>query len=71
MARTTPPAPRVFLTVQETADLLNVSVATIRRLQQRHELPYFKVSGSVRFDMADVEAYLAAGRIEAVDAWDL
>lgn len=70
MSRTELPARRL-LSVREAAERLGVSVTTMRRLQQRREIPHFKISGNVRFDPADLDAYVAASRVEAVSAWDL
>lgn len=43
-----------LLTLTETATLLKVSPSTVRRLP----LPRAKVGGQVRYDLADLEAYV-------------
>lgn len=71
MSKNTTLPRRKLLTVEETAEYLRCSVATIRRRVARRELPYFKPGAHLLFDPADLDAFLAASRVEAVDAWDL
>lgn len=53
----------VLLTVDETAELLTVPVATLRYWRHRGEGPRgFKVGRWVRYDRADVVAWLAEQR---------
>lgn len=66
-----PPANASWLTVPEAAAVLRCSVKTVRRLLERRELSYHKVGGRVLIHRPDLHAYIAAGRVEAVDAWDL
>ena len=47
------------LTVKDVAALLNVDQKTIYRLAQRGEIPGFKVSGSWRFQRADMVNWIA------------
>jgi|GEM_PF-2656961 len=60
-----PPA-RTLLTLEEVAWLLRVSKTSVYRLVERRALPFFRVSSVLRFDLADVEAFLGAGRVEPV-----
>jgi excisionase family DNA binding protein len=46
------------LTVRDLAELLRVDEKTIYRMAQRGELPGFKVSGSWRFEDADIRAWI-------------
>ena len=68
-AKTLPKRP--YLTTEEAAEYLRCSVATLRRRVARREIPYFKPGARNLFDRADLDAYMAASRFEAVDAWDL
>jgi len=43
----------------EVADLLRVSKTSVYRLVERRALPFFRVSGLLRFDQEDIEAFLA------------
>lgn len=56
------PAMRL-LDEHETAELLNVKVATLRRWRWGgKELPFVKIGGAVRYDPAEVQAYIASKR---------
>ena len=55
-----------LLTVQQTAEFLTVSVATVRRLQQGGRIPFHKIGGGVRFNARDLLAYLARQRVEPI-----
>ncbi len=54
-----------LLTIPEVAEVLRISVAGVRRLQQGRHIPFHKVGGSVRFAKEDLVSYLAKHRIEA------
>jgi excisionase family DNA binding protein len=56
-----------LLTIPQVAELLKVSVATVRRLQQRRRIAFHKVSGCVRFKRSDVTSYLDTRRVSAID----
>jgi excisionase family DNA binding protein len=56
-----------LLTIAEVAELLKVSVPSVRRLQQGRHLPFVKVGGSVRFSKPDILAYLEKRRVESID----
>jgi len=55
-----------LLTVAESAALLRISMAGMRRLQQRRLVPFIKVGGSVRFAKCDLIAYLRKRRVDAI-----
>jgi len=56
---------RQLLDIQQAADHLGRNVAFLRRLVARRELPHFKIGGALRFDVRDLDAYLALCRVEA------
>lgn len=57
-ARKKPPDPEAeIMTVREVADYLRISVSTVYRLANRHELPGFKV-GDWRFSRKTLEEYM-------------
>jgi excisionase family DNA binding protein len=60
------PPIRRLLTLDEVAELLRVSKTSVYRLVERRALPFYRVSGLLRFDHADIETFLYAGRIEPV-----
>jgi excisionase family DNA binding protein len=56
-----------LLTVAEAAKVLNISVTSVRRLQQARQLPFFKVGRAVRFAKIDILFYLQSRRVGPVD----
>lgn len=55
-----------LLTVAEVAERLRVTPRTVYRLASDHVLTFIRVGGQLRFPSDDFEAYLTAGRVEAV-----
>jgi excisionase family DNA binding protein len=55
-----------LLTLSDVAEILKVSVPTVRRFQQQRKIPFVKVGGSIRFARSDVASYLAARRVRAI-----
>jgi excisionase family DNA binding protein len=53
-----------LLTVEEVADRLHVGVRFVRRLVAERRIVFHKVGRHVRFEPADVEALVRAGRVE-------
>ena len=53
-----------LLTVEEAADRLGTSVRFVRRLVAERRIAYVKVGRHVRLDPADMEAFIAASRVE-------
>ena len=53
-----------LLTVEEAADRLSTSVRFVRRLIAERRIAYVKVGRHVRLDPADVEAFIAASRVQ-------
>lgn len=49
-----------YLTIDQVAELLNVSAKTIRRLVRRNEIPGFKVGGQWRIKRADIDDWVTA-----------
>ena len=58
------PTARKLLTLDEVAELLRVSKTSVYRLVERRALRFYRVSGLLRFDHADIEAFLGAGCVE-------
>ncbi|MBH5396328.1 helix-turn-helix domain-containing protein [Bradyrhizobium sp. CNPSo 4010] len=56
-----------LLTVAEVAELLKLSVPSMRRMQQRQLIPFIKVGGSVRFTRSDIVSYLVKRRVKTID----
>jgi excisionase family DNA binding protein len=53
-----------LLTVEEAAERLGTSTRFVRRLVAERRIAYVKVGRHVRLDPADVEAFIAASRVE-------
>ena len=54
-----------LLTVEQAAERLGTSVRFVRRLISERRIPFIKVGRYVRIAASDVEAFIAAGRVEA------
>jgi excisionase family DNA binding protein len=54
-----------LLTPQEAADRLGTSLRFVRRLIFERRIAYTKLGRHVRFHPDDVDAFIAAGRIQA------
>ena len=55
-----------FLTVDETAKFLNLSVPTIYSKVGRREIPFMKRGKRLYFARKDLETYLQGGRVKTV-----
>ncbi|HEU5026481.1 MAG TPA: helix-turn-helix domain-containing protein [Trebonia sp.] len=55
-------SPQLF-TVEQAADRLNTTVRFVRRLIAERRIPFTKLGRHVRIDAADLDAFIAAGRV--------
>jgi excisionase family DNA binding protein len=53
-----------LLSPQEVADRLGTSLRFVRRLVLERRIPFIKVGRHVRIAASDLEAFIAAGRVE-------
>jgi excisionase family DNA binding protein len=53
-------------TVNETAERLNTTPRFVRRLISERRIPFVRVGRHIRIAEEDVEAFIAAGRVEIV-----
>ncbi len=51
-----------LLTIDQLAAQLGITVRHVRRLIAERRVPYLKVGGLVRFDPAEIAAWLDGGR---------
>ena len=58
---------RRCLTITEAAEYLNVSVRFMRRRVAQREIPYLKLGGLVRFELDDLDEFIAQSRVPAAD----
>lgn len=56
-----------LLTINDVAECLGVSVRHVRRLVFERRIPYLKWGRLLRFDVDDIDAWLADSRIPADD----
>jgi excisionase family DNA binding protein len=54
-----------LLTPQEAAERLGTSLRFVRRLVFQRRIPYVKVGRHVRIATSDLDAFIAASRVEA------
>ncbi len=55
-----------FVDINRAAELLGVNVRFMRRLVAERRIAHHKVGRCLRFSTADIEAFVEAGRREAV-----
>ncbi len=51
-----------LVSIEQLADRLGTSVRHLRRLVAERRIPFVKLGGLVRFDIAEVEAWVDASR---------
>jgi excisionase family DNA binding protein len=56
-----------LLSVEEAAVRLGTGPRFVRRLIAERRIPFVKLGRHVRLDTADLDAYVAAGRVEPTD----
>ena len=57
-------ADKQLLNIKEVAEIFNISVATIYRLIDGRKIPFYKIGGSIRFSIDDINKYLEENRVE-------
>lgn len=53
-----------YLTVEETAEQMNVPVRFVRRLVEERRIAFHRFGRHIRLAAADVDAFMSAGRVE-------
>ena len=63
-----PPASHAsdLLTVEQTADRINMSARYVRRLIAERRIVFYRLGRSVRIDPVDVTALIESGRVERI-----
>lgn len=64
MEGSTDTRPPTLLTVEQAAELLNVSVRFVRRLIAERRIAVHRIGRHVRISGADLNAYITSGRVE-------
>jgi excisionase family DNA binding protein len=62
---------RELLTIEEAAEVMGMSARHVRRLVAERRIAFHKLGRSVRIARADIDAYVEAGRVEAITASDV
>jgi len=60
------PTPSALLDVNQVAERLCVSPRFVRRLVDERRIPFCKLGKFVRFDPAEIDAWIDARRVQAV-----
>ena len=70
LAKTMPssPADNAIMTIGEVADYLKVTERTIYRLAGAKQIPAFKVGGSWRFSLADIDVWIKQQSMDGIEA---
>jgi excisionase family DNA binding protein len=55
-----------YLTVEQAADYLNTSVRFVRRLIAERRIAFHKIGRHVRLAVADLDAFVEAGRVAPI-----
>jgi len=55
-----------LITPDELASILRMSKSSIYRIIEKREIPFYKISGSLRFKESDIESYINSSRIESM-----
>jgi excisionase family DNA binding protein len=62
---------RELLRIEEAAEVMGMSARHVRRLVAERRIAFHKLGRSVRIARADIDAYVEAGRVEAITASDV
>jgi excisionase family DNA binding protein len=57
-----------MLTIEQSAERLNMSVRYVRRLIAERRIAFHKIGRSVRLKATDIAAFVDAGRVEPITA---
>jgi excisionase family DNA binding protein len=61
-------APTELLDLENAAERLSITTRHLRQLVADRKLRHYKVGGRLRFDRADLDAFLISGRREPIEA---
>jgi excisionase family DNA binding protein len=59
------PAPKVYLSVEETAIMLGIKPSTLYNLNLRREIPFHKIGKTLRYKYKDVIDYIESKRVKS------
>lgn len=55
-----------LITPEEAASLLRMSKPSVYRLIGKRKIPFYKISGSLRFKTSEIEKYINDARIDSI-----
>lgn len=55
-----------LITPEEAASLLRMSKPSVYRLIGKRKIPFYKISGSLRFRISEIEKYINDARIDPI-----
>jgi excisionase family DNA binding protein len=55
-----------LITPEELASLLRMSKPSVYRLIEKRKIPFYKISGSIRFKISDIKKYIEDARIDSI-----
>jgi len=55
-----------LITPEELASILRLSKPSVYRLIEKRKIPFYRISGSLRFKMTDIEKYISNARIDSI-----
>lgn len=55
-----------LITPEELASLLRMSKPSVYRLIEKRKIPFYKISGSLRFKISDIKKYIEDARIDSI-----
>jgi len=58
---------RRFASITELSEYLNISRHTLYSWVSRKKIPHLKISGTLRFDMHDIEKWLKEEKVDVLD----
>lgn len=56
-----------LLSIDEVADILGISSVTVRRLKDGRKIPFYKIGGSIKFQMTDIQEYILSHRVDPIN----
>ena len=59
-----------LISVKELSQVLNVKPSTIYQWAELRQIPYIKLNGSLRFDLEDIQKWIASCKVEPQSSYN-
>ena len=56
-----------YLTAKEVAEMVRLTVQTIRRYTMRNQIPFHKINRAVRYKKSEIELWVERRKVSAVE----